>query len=51
MELARVALSHLGATRGVDALEAGPGARARVIERLGEGTTLVSTREELLAVT
>jgi phosphoglycolate phosphatase-like HAD superfamily hydrolase len=50
-ELARVALSHLGATRRVDALEAGPGARARVLERLGEDATVVNTREELLAVT
>jgi phosphoglycolate phosphatase-like HAD superfamily hydrolase len=50
-ELARVALSHLGATRRVDALEAGPGARARVLERLGEHATVVNTREELLAVT
>ena len=35
----------------IDALEAGPGARARVLERLGAGATVVSTREELLAVT
>ena len=50
-ELAQVALSHLGATGRVDALEAGPGARARVLERLGKDTAVVSTREELLAVT
>ena len=51
LELARVALSHLGAARRVDALEAGSGARARVLERLGQETTVVDTREELLAVT
>jgi phosphoglycolate phosphatase-like HAD superfamily hydrolase len=50
-ELARVALSHLGATRRVDALEAGPGARERVLEHLGSDAVVVSTREELLAVT
>jgi phosphoglycolate phosphatase-like HAD superfamily hydrolase len=50
-ELARVALSHLGAVRGVEALETGAGARERVLQRLGEGATVVCTREELLAVT
>jgi phosphoglycolate phosphatase-like HAD superfamily hydrolase len=50
-ELARVALSHLGATRRVDGLEAGSGARARTLERLGADAVVVSTREELLAVT
>ena len=51
LELARVALSHLGAARRVEALAAGSGARARVLERLGKETTVVDTREELLAVT
>ena len=50
-ELARIALSHLGADRRVEALETGAGARERVLERLGEGTTVVLTRQELLAVT
>jgi phosphoglycolate phosphatase-like HAD superfamily hydrolase len=50
-ELARVALSHLGAVRGVEALETGAGARERVLQQLGEGATVVCTREELLAVT
>jgi phosphoglycolate phosphatase-like HAD superfamily hydrolase len=50
-ELARIALSHLGADRRVEALETGVGARERVLERLGEETTVVLTREELLAVT
>ena len=50
-ELARIALSHLGADRRVEALETGAGARERVLERLGEETTVVLTRQELLAVT
>jgi hypothetical protein len=50
-ELARVALSHLGAARRVDGLEAGPGARDRVLERLGSDATVISTRNELLAIT
>jgi phosphoglycolate phosphatase-like HAD superfamily hydrolase len=50
-ELARVALSHLGATRRIEALETGAGARERLLGRLGEKTTVVRTREELLAVT
>jgi phosphoglycolate phosphatase-like HAD superfamily hydrolase len=50
-ELARVALSHLGAARRIEALETGPGARERVLQRLGHGTMVVCTREELLAVT
>jgi phosphoglycolate phosphatase-like HAD superfamily hydrolase len=50
-ELARVVLSHLGAARRIETLEAGPGARERILERLGAGATVVDTREELLAVT
>jgi phosphoglycolate phosphatase-like HAD superfamily hydrolase len=50
-ELARVALSHLGADRRVEALEAGSGARERLLRRLGDGTRIVLTRDELLAVT
>ncbi len=50
-ELARVALSHLGAARRIEALETGPGARERVLRRLGHGATVVVTREQLLAVT
>jgi phosphoglycolate phosphatase-like HAD superfamily hydrolase len=50
-ELARVALSHLGAARRIEALETGAGARERLLGRLGERATVVSTREELLAVT
>jgi phosphoglycolate phosphatase-like HAD superfamily hydrolase len=50
-ELARIALSHLGAARRVAILEAGPGARERLIRHLGAGATVVVTREQLLAVT
>jgi phosphoglycolate phosphatase-like HAD superfamily hydrolase len=49
-ELARVALSHLGADRRVTALEAGDGARARLLERLGPEAPVVRTRAELLAL-
>jgi phosphoglycolate phosphatase-like HAD superfamily hydrolase len=50
-ELARIALSHLGGARRVDALETGAGARERVLRRLGTNARVVSTRAELLAVT
>lgn len=50
-ELARIALSHLGAERRVAALEAGSGAQERVLQRLGGAVTVVHTREELIAVT
>ena len=50
-ELARIALAHLGAERRIELLEAGADARERVLERLGDGTPVVSTRDELLAVT
>jgi phosphoglycolate phosphatase-like HAD superfamily hydrolase len=43
-ELARVALSQLGAARRIDALEAGAGA----LERLGADVTIVRTRDELV---
>jgi phosphoglycolate phosphatase-like HAD superfamily hydrolase len=44
-ELARVALSQLGAARRVDTVETGAGA----LERLGSEVTVVRSREELLA--
>jgi phosphoglycolate phosphatase-like HAD superfamily hydrolase len=50
-ELARVVLSHLGAARRIETLETGPGARKRMLERLGASARVVNTREELLAVT
>jgi len=45
-ELARVALAHLGAARRVDALEAGPGALERLLERLPDAR-VVRTLAEL----
>jgi phosphoglycolate phosphatase-like HAD superfamily hydrolase len=50
-ELADVVLAHLGAAARFDAVETGPGAKARVLQQLGDGVEVVSTREELLAVT
>jgi phosphoglycolate phosphatase-like HAD superfamily hydrolase len=49
IELARVAASQLGATRRVEALEAGAGARARAVERLGESAVVLDSRAALLA--
>ncbi|MGH3035767.1 MAG: hypothetical protein ACRDMU_01170, partial [Gaiellaceae bacterium] len=48
--LARVALSHLGAARRVEALECGEGARARLVERLGGGTEVAATLQELTRI-
>jgi phosphoglycolate phosphatase-like HAD superfamily hydrolase len=45
--LARVALAHLGGSRLIDVLEAGPGALERLLEQLGPGTALVRGPEEL----
>ena len=50
-ELARVALSHLGAERHVEVLESGPGAQQRVEETFGNDARVIGTREELLALT
>jgi phosphoglycolate phosphatase-like HAD superfamily hydrolase len=47
--LARVALSQLGATRRVEALETGSRALERLLERLGDDAVVVRTREELLS--
>jgi phosphoglycolate phosphatase-like HAD superfamily hydrolase len=49
-ELARVALSHLGADGRVDLVETGAEARERLLERLGQGTAVVRTRAELLSL-
>ena len=48
--LARVAAAQLGAGRRLDALEAGPGALERLLERLGADAVVVRTREELVAL-
>jgi phosphoglycolate phosphatase-like HAD superfamily hydrolase len=49
VELARVALAQLGATRRVSMLEAGTGARERLLSTLGHGAVVVSTRADLLS--
>jgi phosphoglycolate phosphatase-like HAD superfamily hydrolase len=46
-ELARVALSHLGAEGRVELVEAGANARERLLRQLGEGAIVVRTRAEL----
>jgi phosphoglycolate phosphatase-like HAD superfamily hydrolase len=48
--LARVALAHLGAARRVEAVEAGAGARERLVERLGGDATIVSSRDDLVRI-
>jgi phosphoglycolate phosphatase-like HAD superfamily hydrolase len=47
--LARVALAHLGAARRVEAIEAGAGARERLLDRLGAGTEVAAARDDLLS--
>jgi phosphoglycolate phosphatase-like HAD superfamily hydrolase len=49
-ELARVALAHLGAIRRVDAVEAGAGARERLLHRLGGEAQLAATLDELTKI-
>ncbi|MGH3006749.1 MAG: HAD family hydrolase [Gaiellaceae bacterium] len=49
-ELARVALAQLGAARRVEALEAGAGARDRLLTRLGEDVAVAATREDLAKI-
>jgi phosphoglycolate phosphatase-like HAD superfamily hydrolase len=49
-ELARVALGHLGASRRVELVETGAGARERILERLGQNTTVVGTRDDLVKI-
>jgi phosphoglycolate phosphatase-like HAD superfamily hydrolase len=49
-ELARVALSQLGAARRVEALEAGAGARERLLARLGTDTQVASSRDDLVNI-
>jgi phosphoglycolate phosphatase-like HAD superfamily hydrolase len=48
--LARVALSHLGGTRRVEVVETGAGALERLLARLGEGTIVVSSRDDLVKI-
>jgi phosphoglycolate phosphatase-like HAD superfamily hydrolase len=49
-ELARIALSHLGADGRVEAVEAGDGACERLLQRLGADAAVVRTRAELLTL-
>ena len=51
VELARIALSHLGAARRVSRLEAGSGALERLVAELGADTVVVATRDDLVAST
>lgn len=46
--LARVALSQLGATRRISAVETGVGALERLLETVGTGAEVVRTRADLL---
>lgn len=48
--LARVALAQLGAARRVEILEAGTGARERVLEQLGPEATVASSRDDLVKI-
>jgi phosphoglycolate phosphatase-like HAD superfamily hydrolase len=49
-ELARIALSHLGANGRVDVVEAGDGARERLLAALGSDVVVVGTRAELVGL-
>jgi phosphoglycolate phosphatase-like HAD superfamily hydrolase len=49
-ELARIALSHLGANGRVDVVEAGDGARERLLAALGDDAVVVGTRAELVGL-
>jgi phosphoglycolate phosphatase-like HAD superfamily hydrolase len=49
-ELARIALSHLGANGRVDIVEAGDGARERLLAALGGDVVVVGTRAELVGL-
>ena len=46
--LARVALSQLGATRRISAVETGAGALTRLLDTVGAGAEVVRTRADLL---
>ena len=50
-ELARVALAQLGAARLLDAVECGPGAEGRILERLGTDVVVISSRADLARTT
>jgi phosphoglycolate phosphatase-like HAD superfamily hydrolase len=46
-ELASIALAHLGVTRRLQAVETGPAALERLLERLGADTVVIRNRDEL----
>jgi phosphoglycolate phosphatase-like HAD superfamily hydrolase len=48
--LARIALVQLGAARRVETLEAGAGARERVLAALGRDAAVASTRDDLVRI-
>jgi len=48
LELARVALAHLGASRRMAVVETGAGALDRLLVELGDGATVVRARDELV---
>jgi phosphoglycolate phosphatase-like HAD superfamily hydrolase len=49
-ELARVALSQLGAARRIELLETGPDALARLRAKLGNNVEVVDSRSQLLSL-
>jgi len=49
-ELAAVALAHLGAGRQVELVEAGAGARERLLAELGPDAAVAATREDLVRI-
>ena len=49
-ELAAVALAHLGAGRRVELVEAGAGARERLLAELGPDTAVAASREDLVRI-
>ena len=50
-ELAAVALAHLGAGRRVELVEAGAGARERLLAAFGPDTAVAASREDLVRIT
>ena len=50
VELAAVAIAHLGAGRRVELVEAGTGARERLLAALGPDATVAATREDLVRI-
>jgi len=49
-ELAAVALAHLGASRRVELVEAGAGARERLLAELGPDATVAASRGDLVRI-